>query len=110
MLVMFSQIDSKYTEGSTGKEEKQEATIGSIFKVVKLEKFFNFHSPHNSMPCDAMKEFPQNNGIWLHRRLGEPAAMERQDSQEGLRVTLAEMEKVNLMVLPILCSAAAEGR
>ena len=29
------------------------------------------------------------------RRLGEPVAMERQDSQEGLRVTLAEMEKVN---------------
>merc|ERR1719237_737561 len=27
------------------------------------------------------------------RRLGEPVAMERQDSQEGLRVTLAEMEK-----------------
>ena len=31
---------------------------------------------------------------YLFRRLGEPAAMDRQDSQEGLRVTLAEMEKV----------------
>ena len=55
----------------------------------------------------------------VDRRLGEPAAMERQDSQEGLRVTLAEMEKVNLMVLgnflePILhfrlLAWAAEGK
>ena len=61
---MFSQIDSKYTEGSTGKEEKQKATIGSIFKVKKPKQFLNLHSPHNSMPCDAMKDFPRNNGIW----------------------------------------------
>ena len=33
---MFSKADSKYTEGSAGKEEKQEATFGSIFKVKQI--------------------------------------------------------------------------
>ena len=34
--IMFPQADSKYTESSAGKEEKQEATFGSIFKVKNL--------------------------------------------------------------------------
>ena len=34
--IMFPQTDSKYTEGSAGKEEKQEESVFSIFKVNKV--------------------------------------------------------------------------
>ena len=32
-VICFLQADSNYTESSSGKEEKQEAAFGSIFKV-----------------------------------------------------------------------------
>ena len=36
--IMFPQADSKYTESSAGKEEKQKESVLSIFKVNKVLK------------------------------------------------------------------------
>ena len=94
-IIFPSQADSKHTEGFAGKEKKQKASVVSIFKVYKFLEMFIFLliSCHlmQMVEVEIFCEITEFGG----RRLGEPVAMERQDSQEGLRVTLAEMEKVN---------------
>ena len=89
-IIFPSQADSKHTEGFAGKEEKQEESFFSIFKVNKFPTFILLLILCHPMQMEEV-EIMEFGG----RRLGEPVAMERQDSQEGLRVTLAEMEKVN---------------
>ena len=64
-IIFPSQADSKHTEGFAGKEEKQEESVISIFKVNKvLEPSIMLLISCHLMQLEKVEIVCKNNGIW----------------------------------------------